>query len=240
MPEDMITTLTTAPHIDDAPPKRQAKVLSLVIAPCEQHWRGYLGISMIKQNLSPWPGGILTWPEMPNRAGYKLLEALSDFRIKLRANAHALDLGAAPGAWALVLRQHGLYVTAVAPKLMYTSLRRDPMITHKTMKAEDYLNHVKTKFDLITNDMIVDVQDSARLMVSYAKHLRPEGKAIMTVKLRQRKNRKRVMNHTFRLLRQAYRIVRVHQLVSNRREVTLFLRKNKKYIDQKEHSCYRV
>jgi 23S rRNA (cytidine2498-2'-O)-methyltransferase len=81
-----------------------------------------------------------------------------------------------------------------------------------------------TTFDLITNDMILDAQDSARLMIDYAEYLRPHGIAIMTVKLRSH-NKRRVMDHSYRLLRQAYKIIRVRQLVSNRREVTLFLQR---------------
>ena len=54
--------------------------------------------------------------------------------------------------------------------------------------------------------------------------LRAAGIALMTIKLRPH-NRRRVMDHSFRILRKAYQIVRVRQLVNNRSEVTLFLRK---------------
>lgn len=72
--------------------------------------------------------------------------------------------------------------------------------------------------------MILDAQDSARLMLDYAQFLREEGIAIMTLKLRER-NRRRVMDHALRILRKAYKIIRIRQLVNNKREVTLFLRK---------------
>jgi len=44
------------------------------------------------------------------------------------------------------------------------------------------------------------------------------------LKLRKH-NRRRVMDHAFRLLRKAYKIIYVRQLMRNRKEVTLYLRK---------------
>ena len=93
-----------------------------------------------------------------------------------------------------------------------------------TMRAEDFLHQCSTSYDLIVNDMIVDPQDSGRLMVDFARYLRGNGIAIMTLKLRHR-NRRQVMDHTYRILRKRYKIIRVRQLVSNRSEVTLFLRR---------------
>ena len=46
----------------------------------------------------------------------------------------------------------------------------------------------------------------------------------MTLKLRKRNQRRR-MSHTFRLLRRQYRILRARNLVANRSEVTLLMRK---------------
>jgi spermidine synthase len=92
------------------------------------------------------------------------------------------------------------------------------------MLAHEYLEQCHTTFDLIVNDMKLDTQDSARLMVEYARCLRPQGIAIMTLKLRDH-NRQRIMDHAFRILRRAYKIIHVRQLVSNRNEVTLFLRR---------------
>jgi hypothetical protein len=115
-------------------------------------------------------------------------------------------------------------VTAVAPTALYPWLMSDSGVTYEPMLAEDYLRCCQSTFDLIVNDMKLDGQDSARLMVDYARHLRREGIAIMTVKLRMR-NEQRVMDHSFRILRKAYKIIRVRQLVSNHHEVTLFLRR---------------
>jgi len=182
--------------------------------------------SWATQNLSPWAGGQIPVSEpVSNRAGYKLLEALQTFAIRLREGDCALDLGAAPGAWTTLLRRRGLRVTAVAPAPLYPWLDLDQEVVHEPTRAEDYLMRCQTTFDLIVNDMMVDPQDSARLMVEYAQHLRPEGIAIMTLKLREH-NRSKRMDHSFRLLRKAYKIIQVRQLVSNKQEVTLFLRRH--------------
>jgi 23S rRNA (cytidine2498-2'-O)-methyltransferase len=202
-------------------------VVSIVVAPEPPGLRAYIGISDAAHNVSPWVGGAMPITEaVCNRAGYKLIEALNAFEIRLRHGDHALDLGAAPGAWTTLLRQRGMRVTAVAPAPMYPWLTFDPGVTHEMMLAEDYHPRCKTTYDLIVNDMKLDPQDSARLMVAYAAHLRSEGIAIMTLKLRTH-SQQRVMDHAFRILRKVYRIIRVRQLVSNRHEVTLFLRRSK-------------
>jgi 23S rRNA (cytidine2498-2'-O)-methyltransferase len=197
------------------------RVLSVLIAKNV----AYLGLSWSTQNLSPWAGGQIPIIEsVSNRAGYKLLEALHTFGISLRQGDQALDLGASPGAWTTLLRRRGLHVTAVAPTPLYPWLEADPEVTYHPRLAEEFLGNCNTTFALIVNDMKLDAQDSARLMVDYARHLRSEGIAIMTLKLREQ-NKLRVMDHAFRLLRKEYKIIRVRQLVSNQKEVTLFLRR---------------
>ncbi|NJO07607.1 MAG: methyltransferase domain-containing protein, partial [Chloroflexaceae bacterium] len=199
----------------------QGRVLSILIA--EQ--TAYMGISWAAQNVSPFTGGEMTFDEpVPNRAGHKLLEALATFKIRLFPGLRALDLGAAPGAWTEILRRRGVWVTAVAPREMYDWLQVDPFIQAVPVTAEEYLHQCDTTYDLLLNDMIVAAQDSARLMTAYAPHLRPGGIALMTLKLRMHDPR-RLMDHTLRILRKAYTIVAVRQLVSNRKEVTLYLRR---------------
>lgn len=74
------------------------RVLSILIVQEQVGLRAYMGVSWAAQNLSPWPGGQIPITEpVSNRAGYKLLEALEVFSIRLRKGDHALDLGAAPG-----------------------------------------------------------------------------------------------------------------------------------------------
>jgi 23S rRNA (cytidine2498-2'-O)-methyltransferase len=202
--------------------KPNGRVLSLVVVDkCV-----YMGISWASQNLSAFATGRPYFDEpLPNRAGFKLLEALDAFDIRLRPGDHALDLGAAPGAWTAVLVRRGMRVTAVAPSAMYDWLQVESNVRAVCTTAEEYLPSCDTTYDLIVNDMKLDAQDSARLMAQYAAHLRPQGIAIMTLKLRLREPR-RLMDHAFRLLRKEYKILRVRQLVGNRKEVTLFLRRH--------------
>ena len=189
------------------------------------HNLAYLGVSTAEENLSLYAGGQIPITEpVCNRAGYKLIEALSVFAIRLRRGDHALDLGAAPGAWTTLLRQRGLRVTAVAPTPLYPWLMLDGDVSYQPMTAGDFLNRCDTTYDLIVNDMKLFVRESARLMIDYAAHLRTGGIGIMTLKLHTR-NKRGQMDHAFRILRKAYKIIRVRQLVSNRSEVTLFLRR---------------
>jgi 23S rRNA (cytidine2498-2'-O)-methyltransferase len=209
-----------------SPDSPTGRILSVLITQDQAEFRAYLGASWATQNLSPWPGGQIAFTEVvPNRAGFKLLEAIDAFALRLRSGDHALDLGAAPGAWTTLLRRRGLQVTAVAPTPLYPWLLFDPGVTYHPLLAEDYLIQCQIVFDLIVNDMKMDARDSARVMVDCAPHLRIEGIALMTLKLREQDQRK-LMDHAFRILRRAYKIIRVRQLVSNRNEVTLFLRPN--------------
>lgn len=208
-----------------SPQAPSGSILSVLVSENESGLNAYFGISYAEQNISPWAGGELPVLEpVSNRAGYKLLEALTTFEIHLKRGEHALDLGAAPGAWTTLLRRRGMRVTAVAPTPMYPWLRFDPDVSYYPMLAEDFLDCCPTTFDLIVNDMWLDVRDSARLMLAYSRHLRAEGIALMTLKLHGR-NTQRSMDHAYRILRKAYKIIRVRQLVSNRKEVTLFLRR---------------
>jgi len=217
---DVEQAITNAPPIYCVQPP-SGRVLSILIGQkC-----AYLGVSWAAQNISPFAGGQIPITEpVSNRAGYKLIEALHTFDIRLRRGDSALDLGAAPGAWTTLLRRRGLSVTAVAPAPLYPWLMYDTGVHYQPMLAEEYLTRCTTSYNLIVNDMKLDAQDSARLMVDYARHLRSGGIAVMTLKLRSR-NRLQVIDQSLRLLRKAYKIIRVRQLVANKQEITLFLRR---------------
>lgn len=203
--------------------RRPRQALSVVIG----EKRAFLGVSAAALNLSPWPGGAPPFPADPNRvnrAEQKLMEAVEIFRIRLCPGQHALDLGASPGGWTRVLLLSGLRVTAVDPQPLLPSLFFHPSVTYEPVTAEEFLARKPGEFDFIANDMVMHPQDSARLMVAYAKHLKPGGTAVMTLKLGSL-SRSRVMDHCFRILRKAYRIPRVRQLYYNRSEVTAWLKK---------------
>ncbi|MCP4427893.1 MAG: 50S rRNA methyltransferase [Chloroflexi bacterium] len=201
--------------------RRPFQILSAVII----QDRAYLGLSPTLFNLSDWAGGARRFAREQgqiSRAEFKLLEALEVFQIELPPRGAALDLGAAPGGWTRVLRQKKQYVTAVDPAHLRPSLQADKQVRHKQMTAETYLADDPDQFDLIVNDMRLDARDSARLMVRYAPYLYSHGIAIMTLKL-PKLNRTAVLDHSFNILRPAYRIANARQLFHNRSEITVSL-----------------
>ncbi len=215
------TKVANSPTIQEP----RGRILSILILPTTNGLQAFIGMSWGTQNISGWKGGRCPIVEpVANRAGYKLIEALRTFGIKLHPRGPVLDLGASPGAWTEVLLRRNQQVTAVAPTPMYHWLDNHKDVDHVPLIAEAYLLKCQMSFDVITNDMILDAQYSAWLMVEYARFLRSRGIAIMTLKLRQH-NQRRVMDHSYRILRKIYKIIGVRQLVSNRREVTLLLQK---------------
>ncbi|HEX6387275.1 MAG TPA: SAM-dependent methyltransferase [Anaerolineae bacterium] len=215
---DAIQTITGAP-LDVRNP---VQILSVGIATSV----AYVGISLAEHNLSDWAGGERRFARekgLISRAEFKLLEALEVFPLELPPRGMALDLGAAPGGWTRVLRQHEQYVTAVDPADLHPSLQADPKVRHKRMTAERYLAEGPDTFDVVVNDMRLDARDSARLMVAYAPYLYPHGVALITFKLPE-EGRQMVLDHAFNILRQAYDIAGARQLFHNRSEITVYLK----------------
>jgi len=206
--------------------RRPQQILSVAIAPYQGELTGFAGLSPAIYNLSDWAGGQRRFAREKgqiSRAEFKLLEALELFGLELPPGGVALDLGAAPGGWVRVLRQHEQFVTAVDPAELHPSLAQDSSVRHKQMTAEAYLREGPDQFDLITNDMRLDARDSARLMVAYAPYLYAHGRALMTLKLPEER-RENVLDHAFNILREAYEIEKARQLFHNRSEITLLLR----------------
>ncbi len=220
---DAITDLTGAPLDVRAP----QQILSVVCAKGENEQAvAYLGVSLAAHNLSDWAGGMRRFAretDQVSRAEFKLLEALEVFAIKLPPRGVALDLGASPGGWTRVLRQHDQYVTAVDPGELAPIVAKDRGVRHKRMTAEQYLADEPDQFDLIVNDMRMDARDSARLMVAFAKQLYRHGLVIMTLKLPEQ-NRIPVIDHALAILEQGYEVVGMRQLFHNRSEFTVCLR----------------
>lgn len=203
--------------------RRPEQVLSVVCT----RTRGYLGLSRPEQNLSDWAGGERRFQRESgqiSRSEFKLLEALDVYGIELPTGGTALDLGAAPGGWTRILRSHALTVVAVDPADLHPLLADDPAVTHIRGLAHDYLTGpgANRQFDVILNDMRMDARDSARLMVSAANRLAPDGVAIVTLKLPAR-HMDQVAAAALNLLRRRYRLLGARQLFHNRREITAVL-----------------
>ncbi len=171
--------------------RQPQQVLSVVsIADRENEATNFFaGLSLASQNISDWAGGMRRFarePQQVSRSEFKLLEAIEFFGIDLQPRSVALDLGAAPGGWTRVLRQHEIYVTAVDPGALHKSIHTDSGVRHIRMTAEEYLDKEPEQFDIIVNDMRMDGRDSSRLMLRYAPYLYRHGCAIMTLKLPER------------------------------------------------------
>ncbi|MEN9202197.1 MAG: SAM-dependent methyltransferase [Thermostichus sp. DG_1_6_bins_120] len=205
--------------------KDPQQILSVLILALADGIRVYIGLSHARQNLSNWAGGIHRFRRDPgqiSRAEWKLLEAIQVFQIPTVAGGRALDLGAAPGGWTRVLRQHGQEVTAVDPAELDRRLAQDPGIHHYRLSAQAYLDRHPGRFHLILNDMRMDSRDSARLMVNFAPHLEPGGAGVMTLKLPSH-HRLQVLQQALRILQGAFPVVKARHLFHNRSEVTVYL-----------------
>ena len=191
----------------------------------------YVGLSYTTQNRSAWPGGAHRFKRddaQISRAEFKLLEARDVFGLEFPSGGKALDMGAAPGGWTRVLRQLGLRVVAVDPADMDARFRHDPNVTHIARTIEAFLPSVKTRFDLIVNDMRMDADESVERMLQASKCLLPGCLAIITLKLPHTLDSRRdtlgdVRQALGRLARD-YCMLGARQLYHNRSEVTVALK----------------
>lgn len=186
----------------------------------------FIGISLAKYNLSNWSGGEYKFKKDENlisRAEFKLLEAIDVFNLDFRKYKTGLDLGAAPGGWTKVLLAHGMKVVAVDPAELNPSIAKNPKVEHFKGLAQDYLKK-NNKFDVIVNDMRMDVKESVDLMGIAAEYLNPDGIAIITLKLPTKKVQA-ITNNAISKLQDWYKIYGARQLFHNRSEVTVVLKK---------------
>ncbi|MDR1664722.1 MAG: methyltransferase domain-containing protein [Clostridiales bacterium] len=192
----------------------------------------YAGVSACADNLSKWNGGEMRFKkdaDFISRAEFKLLEAFEVFGIArgsvLSENARqaalsALDLGAAPGGWTKALLERGYRVTAVDPAEMHERLKERENFTH----LKDIAQRLPAggQYDLIVNDMRMDMFDSCRVMLDTAERLKPNGQAVITLKLSPGGWRKKTLR-ALELLEKKYRVLGARQLFHNREEVTVWL-----------------
>lgn len=189
--------------------------------------KAYLGISMSEDNISDWAGGkqrFIREDGMISRAEFKLLEAINVFKISMPENGIALDLGAAPGGWTRVLREFNLRVVAVDPANIHYCLFSDTGVVHLKQTAQKFFETNQQHFDIIVNDMKMDVKESIEIMSLAEPYLKQEGIGIITLKL-PRSNWQRITNKAIDFLKKHYSIVGARQLFHNRSEVTVVLRK---------------
>ena len=156
-----------------------------------------------------------------NRAQWKLREALEMFDISVPDGARVLDLGSAPGGWALVLAEMGCQVVAVDPAELDAAAEGHPNVDHLRVRAEQIIGREDWlgTFDLLTCDMNTDPREAAQVVCALAPMLKPGARAIMTIKYTTRQ-RRRHEAEAQALLAEAYQGIRVRRLPHNARETT--------------------
>ena len=185
-----------------------------------------VGTNRRDHSLSDWPGGrmrLARSEERVSRSEFKLEEAIATFGLALPAGGKAVDLGAAPGGWTRILRQHGQEVWAVDPGSLDQRLRGDRRIHHAATTAGRFFAANRVRFDLVVNDMRMDQVMSARMMLDAAAHLRRGGLAIVTLK-GGGKNPLDGARRGMDVLRQEYAVLHARQLHHNRNEITVVAR----------------
>lgn len=189
--------------------------------------KAYLGCGSSSLNLSNWNGGMMHCAKegMISRAEFKLLEAMEWFELDLSNYHTAADLGAAPGGWTNALLSKGLKVVAIDPANMDSELLKNPNVKHYKEMTQTYLTrNLDTRFDLIVNDMKMDVVQSASITNEFESVLADDGLVIMTFKLPNKfsyLNIKRGLEE----LSKSYTFVTARQLFHNRSEITVLFKK---------------
>ena len=187
----------------------------------------YAGLSQAEQNLSIWSGGMRHYAmreDIISRAGFKLMEALEAYPIDFN-NSTALDLGAAPGGWTKVLLDYGLRVTAVDPVELSPELQANKNVEYYQERAHEYIKKSNKKFNLIVNDMSMNIFTSINFILSLKNRLNKDGHIIITFKL-TKQDRLNKIKDGLKILSNHFEPVFIRQLFHNRSEITVILKKN--------------
>ena len=161
---------------------------------------------------------------MVSRSEFKLREAFDVFKIKPPDSEapSALDLGASPGGWSRVLLSKGFSVTAADPAPCDSRLSAHPNFTQLQTHAQRLPDGLGP-FDLVANDMRMDMFDSCRVTLDAARFLKRGGESIMTFKL-PHSHKLSATRNALKLLEQKFEILSAKQLFHNRDEVTVYMR----------------
>ena len=186
----------------------------------------YMGISDSKLNVSTWSGGMIHYKKDDvdiSRAKYKLIEAISTFKLDLSKVHTALDLGAAPGGWTSVLLEKEIAVTAVDIGNMDVRLNKYKNYTNIKGNISG-LDLPEQSFDLLTADISLNAKSTATMINKASRFLKNNGYAIVTVKLLGDKVR-RSIKEVKEIYQEVFEIEGAKQLFHNRDEITLLLKK---------------
>jgi 23S rRNA (cytidine2498-2'-O)-methyltransferase len=186
-----------------------------------------LGLNGVASSLSDWPGGRVRLAKPKgqiSRSEFKLEELFRTTALQPPARGIALDLGASPGGWTRILRDRGLEVVAVDPAELDPRLRGDRRIRHVRTTAAPYLAQTRELYDIVVNDMRMDPSMSVGLMLQAARHLKPGGMLVLTLKLSPH-GAVRAVRDALARLDAAVDVVFARQLHHNRNEITIVGRK---------------
>lgn len=134
------------------------------------------GTKFIRQNA---PGTI-------SRAGAKIAEALHHLQLDRPpppAASHWLELGASPGGMTTELLDRGYRVTAVDRAPLDPRLENARGLQAVVADAATFQPARGTSYDAILSDMNGDPLESITQVIRLAKHLRPNGLVVFTLKL---------------------------------------------------------
>ncbi len=187
-----------------------------------------IGLSSVKENLCNWILGNIRLKkdeEQISRASFKLDEAFEAFNITEHFEK-AIDLGASPGGWTKVLADKGIMVSAVDPANLDDRLKKNPNVKFYNMLSQEFVSKTTEKFDLIVNDMKMDVVKSCEITCELEKILVHDGFGIITFKLPENKQRGKILDG-LRVLSVKYDVIKVKQLHHNRHEVTVLFQKRR-------------
>lgn len=197
------------------------QIISLLI--CGNEF--FMGLGSARENLHTVsdPCRILSrGPVHVSRAEFKLREALRVIDYRPDPGRLAIDIGAAPGGWSLLLAERGMRVIAIDPADLHERVAGHENVTHLKMKAEEYFGAEPA--DLIVNDMNMDPPDSAAVVLAAGGNLKRGGLLVMTIKLPDRPYQKQVAD-VIEILSPQFECADVRCLFFNRQEVTAFFRR---------------
>lgn len=159
-----------------------------------------------------------------SRAEFKLKEALEVFQININNMKTGADLGAAPGGWTKVLAEKGIDVISIDPSYLNREILKKSNVTYYHMLVERYLElHESTKFDIIVNDMKMDVKKSINIINKFYEKIHENGIVIMTFKLPHEISYKRICEYL--TMFNGFEVVGCRQLFHNRSEITVVVKK---------------
>lgn len=184
-----------------------------------------VGVTRSKYMVSDWPGGMVRLAKRGrvSRSAMKLETALKLTGEKV--TGVAADLGASPGSWTQVLREHGcIEVHAVDPQPLHDDVLDDPSVVDYQQNAHRFLNATDETFDVVTCDAKLDARDAADLCVVAADKMKRKGLLVVTL----RTSIKTIGHDVVRasdILEPHFERILFRQTSANRNEVTFVGRK---------------